>query len=86
MEKKRARHLVVEARDAAGACALLEAAGYEPSAGDGHGGAHAIARRRAARRRSRGAGRRRAPADAPRRRAGDLEDHFLRLTALRKAS
>ena len=70
MEKRRARRLVVEARDAAGAFALLEAAGYEPAAGDGHMVLTQSRRCGAARRRRRGAGRRRAPADAPRRRAG----------------
>ena len=86
MEKKRARRLVVEARDAAGARALLEAAGYEPAAGDGH---VVLTQARAVERPDDVAAALVAGGHPPTRLAveqEDLEEHFLRLTALAEAS
>jgi ABC-2 type transport system ATP-binding protein len=86
MEKKRTRRLVVEARDSAGARALLEAAGYEPAAGDGH---TVLTQSRAVERPDDVAAALVAGGHPPTRLAveqEDLEEHFLRLTALKDAS
>ncbi len=86
MEMKRARRLVVEARDAAGARALLEAAGYQPETGDGP---VVLTQPRAVQRPDDVAAALVAGGHPPTRLAveqEDLEEHFLRLTALKEAS
>jgi ABC-2 type transport system ATP-binding protein len=86
MEMKRARRLVVEARDAAGARALLEAAGYQPDTGDGR---VVLTQPRAVQRPDDVAAALVAGGHPPTRLAveqEDLEEHFLRLTALKEAS
>jgi ABC-2 type transport system ATP-binding protein len=86
MERRRARRLVVEARDAAGARALLEAAGYEPQAQDGR---VVLTQPRAVRRPDDVAAALVSGGHPPTRLAveqEDLEEHFLRLTALAEAS
>jgi ABC-2 type transport system ATP-binding protein len=86
IEKRRARRLVVEARDAAGARALLESAGYEPVAGDG---GLVLTQSRAVERPDDVAATLVAGGHPPTRLAvkqEDLEEHFLRLTALKEAS
>jgi ABC-2 type transport system ATP-binding protein len=86
MEERRARRLVVEARDAAGACALLAAAGYQPVMGDGR---VVVTQQRAVQRPDDVAAALVAGGTPPTRLAveqEDLEEHFLRLTALGEAS
>ena len=86
LEKRRARRLVVEARDAAGARALLEAAGYEPQAQDGR---VVLTQPRAVARPDDVAAALVTGGHPPTRLAveqEDLEEHFLRLTALQEAS
>ncbi len=86
MERKRARRLVVEARDAGGARALLEAAGYEPQPGEGR---IVLTQPLAVRRPDEVAAALVAGGHPPTRLAveqEDLEEHFLRLTAFEKAS
>jgi ABC-2 type transport system ATP-binding protein len=86
MEQRRAQRLVIEARDAAGARALLEAAGYDPQPGDGR---VVVTQPRAVQRPEEVAAALVAGGYPPTRLAveqEDLEEHFLRLTALREAS
>ena len=86
MERRRARRLIVEARDAAGARALLEAAGYEPQVQDGR---VVLTQPRAVQRPDDVAAALVAGGHPPTRLAveqEDLEEHFLRLTALEEAS
>ena len=86
MERRRARRLIVEARDAAGAHALLETAGYAPQAQDGR---IVLTQPRAVRRPDDVAAALVAGGHPPTRLAveqEDLEEHFLRLTALEEAS
>ena len=85
MERRRARRLVIEARDAVGARALLEAAGYDPQPGDGR---VVITQPRAVQRPDDVAAALVAGGHPPTRLAveqEDLEEHFLRLTALKEA-
>ena len=92
MERKRALRLVVEARDTAGARALLEAAGYEPQPVDGRqagDGRMVLTQTRAVQRPDEVAAALVAGGHPPTRLAveqEDLEEHFLRLTALEEAS
>ena len=86
MEERRARRLVVEARDAAGARALLAAAGYEPATDDGR---VIITQSRAVQRPDDVAAALVAGGTPPTRLSveqEDLEEHFLRLTAFKEAS
>ena len=86
MESRRARRLIVEARDAAGARALLEAAGYAPQVQDG---SVVLTQLRAVQRPDDVAAALVAGGHPPTRLAveqEDLEEHFLRLTALEEAS
>ncbi len=92
MERKRALRLVVEARDAAGARALLEAAGYEPQPVDGRqadDGRVVLTQARAVQRPDEVSAALVAGGYPPTRLAveqEDLEEHFLRLTALEETS
>ena len=86
MEERRGRRLVVEARDTEGARALLAAAGYDPAMEDGR---VIIAQSRAVQRPDDVAAALVAGGTPPTRLSveqEDLEQHFLRLTALREAS
>ncbi len=86
MESRRARRLIVEARDAAGARALLEAAGYAPLVQDG---SVVLTQLRAVQRPDDVAAALVAGGHPPTHLAveqEDLEQHFLRLTALEEAS
>ena len=86
MERRRARRLVVETRDTAGARALLEAAGYQPRTQDGR---VVITLSRAVQRPDDVATALVAGHHPPTRLAveqEDLEEHFLRLTTAEEAS
>ena len=86
MERRRERRLIVEARDTDGARALLAAAGYEPAGADGR---LVLTQPRAVRRPDDVAAALAAGGHPPTRLAveqEDLEEHFLRLTSLEKAS
>ena len=86
MERRRARRLVVEARDLTGARSLLAAAGYAPEAQDG---CVVVTQLRAVQRPDDVAAALVAGGHPPVRLAveqEDLEQHFLRLTAREEAS